>query len=43
MQEKLCVEAWAALGPIPPAASCATVVSGLATPAQLVEAMEDAW
>lgn len=43
-QEKLCVEAWSALGPSPPAAACSEPIQGrLTTPAQLVEAVEDVW
>ena len=43
-QEKLCVESWAALGPNPSASTCAQPIPGrLASPAQLIEAMEDVW
>ncbi len=43
-QEKLCVQAWEALGSTASASACGqTQLTTACTPAQMVEAVEDAW
>lgn len=43
LQERGCLEMWAALGAAPEAVACAAPVGGTLTPAQMVEAAEDVW